>query len=49
MNLIQGISMSVGAFRAMMDGAMRLRRTPPTDPLEEGRGLRPYRDTTVTI
>ena len=35
--------------RFSMNGAMRLRRIPPTDLLEEGRGLRPYRYSTMTI
>ena len=32
-----------------MNGAMWLRHNPPTDLLEEGRGLRPYRGTMLTI
>ena len=38
-----------GTARSMINGAIRFRRTPPSDPLEEGRGLRPYRDTMVII
>ena len=32
-----------------MNGAMWLRRNPPTDLLEEGRGLRPYRYAAMTM
>ena len=32
-----------------MNGAMWLRRNPPTNLLEEGRGLRPYRGTMLII
>jgi hypothetical protein len=32
-----------------MDGLLWLRRTPPTDLQEEGRGLRPYRYATMTM
>ena len=32
-----------------MDGLLRLRRTPPTDLQEEGRGLRPYRYSAMTM